>query len=70
MHLTTHGSLIALSDTTAGTTFILSSTDEVNAQDWQAATAALGVDDNYDEWDYAESGGFCVWEIQISPDTP
>lgn len=67
MHLHHIGALVAMSDPATGTMFILSSVDEVPAEDWKAALTELGISEDYVHWDYAEANGLCIWQIQATP---
>jgi hypothetical protein len=65
MHLTTHGSLLAISDRATGSATLISPDDDVDRGDWLSALAEHGVTDDYLDWDYQEANGFFVWLIQM-----
>lgn len=63
MKLTTHGTIVALSDTATGLTVLLAPDDEIKREDWLEACREHDLPEEPLAWDYTENNGWLAWAI-------
>ena len=63
MHLTTHGSIVALSDKRTGFTVLIAPDDEVDQRDWLDACREHKLPTTPAAWDYTEDMGWVAWAV-------